>query len=273
LALARQSKSHLKSDALVLESAAMVWIGIENLLSTLFLKVISYFVWKTPSGVGGWATYSNQNGLHMNFPPQEGIAECREWLARELGFTSLSASSRLDQGIQTYCRFLQRAHGHRLDGRHDEAFLHFVIALDLLLGAEGRSSDSVAQRAALIVYRQFAVPLEQQIKHVRSLYNVRSKYVHEGRSISAKDLEAVERLCTEILWVVLAVSSRAELEDLEEWLRRIDYLYAAIGVGKMIPDLEILSIGVPPIGHLRRSPLRVLESAFEDDEEIGRRLF
>lgn len=271
-ALAQQIRSKIKREALVLESAAMVWIGIETLLNTLFLKIVSYFTWKSDSGVSGWATYEDASGIHANFPPQDGIAECRRWLAEEFGFTGQYSSNSLTTGVETYCRFMQRAHGHRLAGRHDEAFLHFAIALDLLLGTEGRSSESVAQRAALLVYRQFQVPLEQQIRQFKDLYNARSKYVHEGRGVSAPELDAVERLCTEILWTLLAVSSRASMTNLEEWIRLIDYFLASVRINKTPSDHDFASIGVPAIGHVRRSPIRVLERVLDDDEDLPRRL-
>jgi hypothetical protein len=169
-AFAEEISVRLKRDVLVLESGAMLWIGIESLLDSLFLKIISYFVWKTSSGPAGWATFSDQSALNMNFTPQDGLAASREWLLTELGFTGLSDANPLDKGIETYCRFLQRAHGHRLEGRRDEAFLHFAIALDLLLGTQGRSTDSVAQRTALVVHRQVGTTLDEQVKRCKRLY-------------------------------------------------------------------------------------------------------
>lgn len=256
-AFAQEISSRLKRDVLVLESGAMLWIGIDTLLDALFLKTVSYFVWKTASGTVGWATFSDKSGLHVNFPPQEGVQSCREWLSTELGFTGLSDSNPLDRGIRTYCRFLQRAHGHRFDGRPDEAFLHFAIALDLLLGSEGRSSDSVAQRVALIVYRQTRATLEEAMQRLKRLYAVRSKYVHEGRSVSPTDLRDIETACTEVLWALLSVSSHAKITDVEEWIRRIDYLFSGVRAGMTLPEFDFQLAGIPPVGHARQPPLRV----------------
>jgi hypothetical protein len=273
-ALAQQIKTRLKSEALVLESAAMVWLGIESLLNTLFLKIISYFVMSNASGTTGWATYSEQSGLHVNFSSPEDVAACRDWMVKELGFTDLSETSPLDKGVQTYCRFLQRAHGHRLEGRHDESFLHFAIALDLLLGSEGRSQDSVAQRAALLTHRQLDLTLDKQTQEIKHLYAVRSKYVHEGQSVAPKDLGAVEHACTEILWALLSISSKKTFCDLDEWIRKIDFLHAAVRANMAFSELDFQSIGVPPLGHARQPPLRVLEDAHDqDDEGKPRRLF
>jgi hypothetical protein len=77
-AYANEIQAKLKADVLVLESAAMLWIGIEDLLDTLFLKIISHFSWKYASGVAGWATYSDQSHIHANFPNQEGLSSCRD---------------------------------------------------------------------------------------------------------------------------------------------------------------------------------------------------
>jgi Apea-like HEPN len=247
----------LKRDVLVLESAAMLWIGIENLLDSLFVKTITYFVWKAVSGRNGWATFSDQSGLHANFTPQEGLAECREWLLNELGFTNLSELNPLDKSIETFCRFLQRAHGHRLEGRPDEAFLHFAIALDLLFGTQGRSTDSVAQRTALVVHRQVSRVLDEQVKRCKRLYEVRSKYVHEGRDVADADLEEIDSICTEVLWTLLAASAKRNITNFDEWLRKVDHLFTGLRAAMELPESEFQRVGIPPPGHMRRPPLRV----------------
>jgi hypothetical protein len=265
---AMKMKVDLKRDALLLESSGWTWIGVDELLGTLLLKQVSYFTWKVQSITAGWATFSDQRGLHVNFVPPQVIEGCREWIKDELGFVESSNNSGpFDQSINTYCTFLQRAHGHRLQGRQDEAFLHFAIALDLLLGSEGRSQESVAERSALLVHGQLGLSLDQQVQTMKRLYHVRSKYVHEGRSVIDKDAVEIESVCTQVLWALLACTSRGIVREVDDWLARIDYLNAAQRAAKVLPEAELNAIGVPNDGTRRQTP-RVLDNAKMEQEDF-----
>jgi hypothetical protein len=197
----------IKDHLLIHESGALVHFEIDSFLNSFFARHIGLFHWKESFGYRCWALLSNVTVLHMNFGSPDVFAACEKWLRDEFNFHGLSASKPLDSAIASYCRFLQRAHTHRLNGRPDEAFLHFVIALDLLLGLEGRSSESVCLRASVLVHRQLDTSLDAQISKLKRLYDRRSKYVHEGKSPSENDLLDTEKICTEVLWDLLATSA------------------------------------------------------------------
>jgi len=269
-AYAMRVKVDLKRDALLVESSGWSWIGIEELLTTLLLKQVSYFTWQMRSTNAGWATFSDQRGLHFNFMPPRVFEDCREWMKDKLGFVESLSPSHFDQSIQAYCTFLQRAHGHRLQGRQDEAFLHFAIALDLLLGSEGRSQESVAERSALLVHRQALQSLDQQVQAMKRLYNARSKYVHEGASVIDNDALEIEAVCTQVLWTLLACASIGAVRDVDDWLAKIDYLNAARHAGKAMAEDELRAVGVPLDGDRRQTP-RVLDVSDSDEDDFRSR--
>jgi len=257
---ADQVKENLKRDVLVLESGAMLWLDLDSLLGNPFTKLITLLQWMTDSGPAGWALYSSQIGLHINLTPAETVKANREWLLSELGFSGLTDSNKLHRLVATYCRFLQTAHGHRIDGRRDESFLHFAIALDLLVGSEGRSSDSVSQRAAVLTHRQLGTSLDEETQCLKRLYGIRSKLVHEGRSVRAEDLYELEHVCTEVLWAVLATSAKTEIDSVEKWIQKIEYLNAALRAGVTLAESEFQMVGIPEPGHSRKPPVRVNEN-------------
>jgi hypothetical protein len=193
------ANASIKEDLVVYEGVALMHVAVDELLGSLFADRLCLFHWRGTSGHRSWALLGRQTVLHTNLYPMALYSECVAWLENELGFRKLSGARPLDATIRTYSRFLQRAHKRRLNGRRDEAFVHFVIALDLLLGLEGRSSESVCQRAGLLVHRQLGNQFEVQITVLKRLYDRRSKYVHEGKPASNDDLREVERICTEIL--------------------------------------------------------------------------
>jgi hypothetical protein len=194
------------------------------------------------------------------------LKECRRWLEEVIGFKEFDRAKPLDKTIETYCGFLQRAHHHRLSARGDEAALHFVIALDLVLGTEGRSAESVAEKAAVVTYRPLRRTLQDQIRLVKQLYDARSKYVHEGKPFPIGDIIQAEQVATEVLWSLLTVSGSGTLSNTSEWLRKINYLAAAIKDGRVLPEAEFAALGIVGTEVTRTPPNRVLEDPNEQME-------
>lgn len=253
----QQIPALVKDHLLVLESGALVHIDIDSYLSSVLAHHIGLFHWKGSVGHRCWALLNSRSVSCVNFFPPSLFSSCEKWLRDEFGFHTLSASKPLDSAIESYCRFLQRAQTHRLQGRPDEAFLHFVIALDLLLGLEGRSSESVCLRAAILVHRQLERSLDAQISQLKRLYDRRSKYVHEGKRASENDLLEIEQICTEVLWDLLATSASCRFNDIDTWLKQIDFIASAMKASREIPDTEFQSVGIPKMGCKRIPPNRI----------------
>ena len=144
----------LRQDVRVLEAGGLVHVGVESLFGTFFGQRLGLFLWQSPGGrQRSWAVLSTLDGLNINLVPPKLLADCRDWLRDVIGFVELDLTKPLDRTVEAFSGLLQRAHDHRLNGRGDEAALHFVMALDFILGSEGRSAESLAERAAVITHR------------------------------------------------------------------------------------------------------------------------
>jgi hypothetical protein len=192
-------------------------------------------------------------------PPQL-LLECRRWLKEIVGFVDFDSSRPLDRTVMTFCTMLRRAHDHRVNGRSDEAGLHFVIALDLVFGIEGRSTESVADSAAVITHRPLGRRFEEQVRRIKKLYDARSKYVHEGRPFPAEDIIEAEQVASQALWALLAVSGAQKLSSTEEWLRKVNYVAAALRDERAIADDEFAVLGVTETEARNSPPNRISEN-------------
>lgn len=252
-----QIKATIKQDILVYESAGMIFIDVDSLIHAPLTKVISLFDWKTAAGHKSWALFTNVSNFHVNLQPDDEFRASKQWLEKALGYTTLNPEKPFDRAIETYCRFLQRANEQRREGRRDEAFLHFAIALDLLLGAEGKSAESVAQRAALIVHRDIGKSPEDAVNLLKGLYSVRSKYVHEGRATSPNDTLLIEAICSAVLWSLLACSSKETFVTIDDWVLKVDYAFAAERAKTPLSESDLLALGIPAAGERRQPPNRI----------------
>ena len=98
------------------------------------------------------------------------------------------------KAYSTYCRFLSLA-GEYSDKNNNLATLHYVIALDLMLGTKGQSTSSVAERSAIIVYQALGISFDEACRQIKQLYDQRSKYVHEGETIETELRNKSYHLC------------------------------------------------------------------------------
>lgn len=246
---------HAKASLLLLEAGALLHIDLHDLVEHPFSESLGLFVLK--SAASGTRTFAMRAGgvLTLNRPPREAVVECKKWLQDLCGDSAWSESMPLAPAIKSFGMFLQRAHEHRLGNQRDEALIHFVIALDLLLGDPSDSAETVAQRAAVLAHRSLKLPLEDVHATVKELYGYRSRYVHDGRPVPDGALEKVEALCLQVLWALLVASSAGRFKSLALWVKELDTLYNLIPDPRAdVPEDDLEAVGIWISGPPRLAP-------------------
>ena len=165
-------------------------------------------------------------------------------LREQFGFVDFKDTD-VHHSLRTFALFLSKAKRHWLDGRIGEAFLHYVIALDLLFGEQESATSSVTKRAAVVIYRALGMTMPAAQKMMNRVYDIRSKYVHRGIEMPAEEIARVASVCTEVLFAVLRFQQRAgESKTIAGWLKNLDYLNSAIDAGKGIGADELGGLGI-----------------------------
>ena len=127
------------------------WIELRVLRQILGAHQISIYLnigganagFVSPSSIGRMEL--NLGGAHV------GVPTTLTFLKSTYGFESFS-NYEIHQSLKSFCHFVSLAESHDLAGRNSEAFLHCVIALDLLLGDIGASTAAVSSRGALLTH-------------------------------------------------------------------------------------------------------------------------
>jgi hypothetical protein len=148
-----------------------------------------------------------------------------EELRRKFSFTGLT-NSEIYQTLGTYCRFVVKAKTYEDENRLDEAFLHYVIALDLLFGGKDESTQAVSRRTAMIVSRVLEESFQAMVKRMKTIYEKRSKYVHAGVSVSNQDMKLVQPVINEVLFCLLrlqAIPDNKAQGFVNAWLKTDTY--------------------------------------------------
>lgn len=178
--------------------------------------------WVAPLGVMPTVEWAN---AHVRIP------EVLARLSNEFGFNEFT-SSEIHNVLRQYVRFVSRAKRYLADAQADNAFLHFIIALDLLFGEKQQSTATVTTRVAALVHRHFQVSYKDQVDRIRRLYDMRSRYVHSGISVDEQKISELKDICTAVLEYLLRFQCRAEGTSFSQWQKDIDFLASALEAGR-----------------------------------------
>lgn len=185
----------------------------------------------------------------------KGVPYTESYLLEQFDFTELQECG-IHKTLQTYCHFLALGEDHLREGRVAEGFLHFVIALDLLLGTEGSSTTSVSTRGAALAHRGVNRSYKEVLEELKLIYNARSKYVHEGRIPDSRMANAVKAVCREVAFCLLRLQRDVKNRTTsfgEQWTKDIDFLVAAIEAKRQVDADDWRRIGAWMEGDVRHS--------------------
>lgn len=113
-------------------------------------------------------------GIQVDFAQVDRrLPEKSEELKKEFSFERLGTSE-IHQTLGTFCRFVMRAKTHEAAKRLDEAFLHYIIALDLLFGERDATTQTITKRTGIVVAKAVAKAI------LRSLSGSRACTINEA---------------------------------------------------------------------------------------------
>lgn len=187
---------------------------------------IHLFTWPSSraSSAGCWAIFRSP-GLVLNTPPAGTWQLAQQWLLSEFGIDNLSGGDRpIDVAAQTFAGLMQDARGHQAAGRVREAFLYFVIALDHLLGEDGKNVSTVADRTSVLTHRIRSKTFDDEVACVRRVYDARSRLVHGGSPVTVEDLREADAMARGVLWAITRVVALEGFDARDAWVERIDSL-------------------------------------------------
>ena len=218
-------------------------------LSSLFQLATGIHLFASKASVrpgdhaGTWAICSLP-GFHFNTSPGSYWEAAKAWIVDEYGFDEPGGVNPMHDVGATYARLMQNARKH-LGSRHvSEAFLYFVIALDQLLGEDGRNTMTVVDRASALTHRRSGSSFEEERIRIRRLYDKRSRFVHDGEPVGGSELAEVDEVCRNVLWSVLGVCRAGVFTTRAAWVEKIDRLVLGLAFDhRVVPAADLDEVG------------------------------
>lgn len=191
------------------------------------------------------ALLSSRLHLDLKFidPAIFDIPHYNEQLKEEYNFTDYQDTP-LHHTLQTYSQFIARA--KILEDKHkpSEAFLQYVIALELVFAGKETISSTIAKRVAAITCKQTQCDYDVLRQRIREDYRLRSFYVHGGQSINSEQLASIAEICHCILHVMLYLQRELPLISIDTWMDNIDLLASKLSDNEEPDDELFRSCGV-----------------------------
>jgi hypothetical protein len=194
---------------------------------------------------GGFVAPGGMGPLSIDFAgAHERVPALLAELKKSYGFERFDESP-LHRSIKLFADFVARGRRHEIDSRPNEALLHYVIALELVFGERQAIQKNVSERVAPITFRENARSFEQQRDWIDRIYEVRSRYVHDGAEITDElQLDQLRSLCEQVFRCLMRLqaghsqrSSRGK-EALTMWLHELDYLAKGVIAGKQPTETQ-----------------------------------
>lgn len=161
------------------------------------------------------------------------------------------SSSPFQMLIEGIARSISRSWNHAYAGRHDEAFLFMIIALEQVFSERNATTQSVASRTAVVAHKAIGKSYDDALAYVSRLYDKRSRFVHNAAAVEYEDFENAHEVATRVLEVLLRFSrdrDSGQSEDPQsvhsEWLRKIDFIKAAIEADQNIGVALLQKCGI-----------------------------
>jgi hypothetical protein len=208
----------------------------------------------------GWVV-PNQTVFRVSTTEPRALAEGYNNITKQLKLHDWQRRP-LDPWIQNYCHYITAAQDYHRNGRIEEALLHLVFGLDLLLGGEAGDALTtvLAERVAFLSHCSLVRSLKEVSDFMRDCYDLRSGYVHRGgkgtlgETKGSLALEARLDLLSQVARAVLGAACFARLQawsQLEEaryaWIKRIDVLRAKRDAGLGVDEADLAGLGVAQV--------------------------
>jgi hypothetical protein len=148
--------------------------------------------------------------------------------------------------VKKYIEFVGKGKIFDSEGKMNEAFLHYVIALDLCFGEKNSSVQSVSNRVSIISYTAMGNSFSDQRKIIKDIYGERSAFVHSGKNVSNKNIVALEAIVQLILKTIFKAKDITTSKKLSFslWLKKLDALSSQVEAENIITESQLSELGI-----------------------------
>lgn len=191
----------------------------------------------------GWII-PNMQGVTLNLGSKVAKEKISE-LKTNFNFNDFG-SNEIDLIFKKFVSFCAKGSKFITENRISESFLHYVIALDLLLGDKDSNTSTVSKRTAFLIFKSQKLEFDKAVKEVKGFYNMRSKYVHKGVNIEFEYIEKIKEVCLVVFSIYLQMNKTGQTQNqsITTWLKQIDLGTAFLEASQDLSPELLLKCGI-----------------------------
>jgi hypothetical protein len=180
------------------------------------------------------------------FPPLESKASHLAAMSEHYRLDQL-AKAPLHPLLLNVCRSMANASSLAEEARFDESFLASIIALEQVFSNRNGIARTISGRTAALVHRQLQLGFVETAELIRRLYNLRSIFVHEGKSIPIEDRQQIGPVVQAVAKALLSLCDpRLHPTQVvrQEWLARLDAIRERLRNDEQPTATELQEAGI-----------------------------
>lgn len=235
-------QKHLETQYLGVAAGAALLdrASLESLPGTVWLSIFWGFDLLSARGMISLTTEESRRRDTLAWQVHslgEGLGEAKRRMELELTEHLGPGPYRVYPSLHNFARLVARSRELENRGYVDESFMLLMIAMESILAERDSVSTTLSRRAAAILAVSEDKPFEDSVKSVLKLYDARSKFVHQGETITPDLLKALQEVCRTVFFA--AWRSQARFTEGDEnwktkWVTILHYISACFDAGVTI---------------------------------------
>jgi hypothetical protein len=143
--------------------------------------------------------------------------------------------SRGSRSLHLFAKLMARSRELQNRGYVEESFTLLVVAMESLLGERASISRTWSRRAGSLIALSQGASFSESTKSIQELYDLRSRYVHDGGAITLESLKELQVVCQTVFFA--AYRSQIRCADGNEaswclrWVAVLDYISGCLEAG------------------------------------------
>lgn len=235
-------QEHLESQYFGVAAGATVLdrASLESLPGTAWLSIFWGFDLLTARGMISLTKEEshrrNTLGWRVHSLGEE-LGEAKRRVELELTEALGSGPYRVYASLHNFARLVARSRELESRGYVDESFTLLMIAMESILAERDSISTTLRRRAATLLAVAEDKNFGDSVKSVLKLYEARSRFVHQGETVTPDSLKALQEVCRTVFFA--ACRSQARFTEGDEnwkgrWVTILDYISACFDAGLTI---------------------------------------
>lgn len=229
----------------ILNSLFGICFSLEDFKYFGFSFVNIFYAFSNDTSIG-WVLPIRQGVDKIYFPDSKKLNTANTFISKEEKGI-ISGNNVFKRQLVIAIEYFSSAQKNIHTQKYNHAYIDYFVGLDFLLAPDTEKSKKLKQRIALLTHSVFKIEFLDFIKRMDELYDARSEYIHNGKSVDTSLLIEIRNISRIVICILIRLNAKTKSNDneiYEKWIKQIDDSVQDLYKGIDISKACFLKIGI-----------------------------